>query len=135
MQQETPMGKDKDKGKGKDKKEVEFDDTMETAKAIDYVERLLASLKNGTIYVQQGASSVAINPGPVVTLELEAKRKEKKSSLSLKLKWKETDELRPGEPPIPLEIFDHEPAPPDTPPKDDVAALDIGSGGTPSGAD
>jgi amphi-Trp domain-containing protein len=114
---ESTMGKE-------NKREVEFEGTMDVKQATEYLEKLLASFKAGTVCVQRGSAAVALKPEPVVNLEVEAKQKESKESLSIKLKWRKVEPMQPEAVGPELEISDKEPPPPE--PEPDAGADDAG---------
>ena len=72
------MGKEKVGIKGK----------MEKKKAVCYLEDLLKSFKEGTIFLQQGGEQVTLKPAHLVEVELEASAKKGKEKLHIELSWK-----------------------------------------------
>ncbi len=61
---------------------------MELEKVAFYLEDLLASLKSGTLCIQQGENLVTLHPGQFVDFEVEAASKKGKEKLSLELSWR-----------------------------------------------
>ncbi len=90
------------------KKEVSFKGKVELDKAIEYLERLSASLKEGRVVVEKGREFVALEPSEVVEIEVEAEQKKDEEKLSIELEWGRnwTAEAEPG-----LRISSAEPAP------------------------
>ncbi len=70
------------------KKELRFKGKMEIHSVISYLEDLIKSLREGTLYVQQGDEYVALHPVELMKLEVEASRKEEKERLMFEISWK-----------------------------------------------
>ena len=64
---------------------------------INHLERLIASLKEGTIFIQRNDESISLRPQDPVTFELEAESKLEKDSLReklyIELKWKKMEAI------------------------------------------
>lgn len=72
----------------KEKREISSSGTMELARAVGYIEELLANLRRGVLLVQDGDRSLELRPTSTVGLEVEAKQKDSKESFELKLSWR-----------------------------------------------
>jgi amphi-Trp domain-containing protein len=71
------------------KQEIEVEGTIELKKAVEYLEQILRSLKDGTVFVQCGDKQLALTPAPVVQFQFEAKQKKDKQEISFELTWKD----------------------------------------------
>ncbi len=78
------------------KKEAKVKSTMELAKAINYLEDIVKSLKAGTVSVINGDETLTMSPEPSVKVTLSASQKSDKESLSLKVSWRKP-EVEEGE--------------------------------------
>ncbi len=65
---------------------------MELEKVAFYLEDLLASLKSGTLCIQQGENLVTLHPSQFVDFEVEAASKKGKEKLSIELNWRNDKE-------------------------------------------
>jgi len=90
------------------KKEAKVKAAMELAKAITYLDDLVASLKAGKIAVGDGETSLSLAPEEAVKVEVKATQKVDKESISIELSWRKPEPLTedPG-----LQIRSDEPAP------------------------
>ncbi len=70
------------------KKDLRFKGKMEIGRVIAYLEDLIKSLREGTLYVQQGEEYVALHPVELMKLEVEAGRKDEKERLMFEISWK-----------------------------------------------
>ena len=89
------------------KKEVTYKSRVDWEKALGYLDELLAGLKSGTVYVQNGREYVALHPGGPIDLEVAAVEKKGKQRVSIELGWLSQEE--PTEPQPELKITTSEP--------------------------
>lgn len=90
------------------KKEAKVKSSMELDKAVAYLEDIVASLRAGTVSIENGDGAVTLRPEKNVKVELEATQKDDRESISLRLAWKKPGTN--GE--APLRISAQEPAHP-----------------------
>lgn len=88
------------------KKEISFSGKVRQEEAVAYLESLLAAMREGTIYVQNGDDFVSLEPTDVVDLEVTAARKKNKGKLEFGLSWSKEE---PIEGKSPLRILTSEP--------------------------
>jgi amphi-Trp domain-containing protein len=69
------------------KQQIEVEGAIELEKAVEYLEQILRSIKDGSVFVQYGDQELSLTPGPVVQFEFEAKQKKDKQELSFELTW------------------------------------------------
>lgn len=69
--------------------------TLTSLEVVNHLERLVASLKEGTVYIRKGSEAISLKPCEPVSLELEAEVKADKDAmrekLSIELKWKKRE--------------------------------------------
>ncbi len=70
------------------KNELSLKGTVDLERAIGYLEDLIASLKAGTVHIQQGDKGLTIHPRDVVDLEVEVEQKKAKEKFTLELAWR-----------------------------------------------
>lgn len=70
------------------KKGVSLETTLPLSQAVDYLEDLARSLRQGRVVVQKGKEYVQLNPSAMVEVELEAVRKKDKEKFVLELSWR-----------------------------------------------
>jgi amphi-Trp domain-containing protein len=70
------------------KKEVELNSEATLEKAVEYLESIIAGLKKGKVFIQQGDEVVELTPNKTVSIEVEAKQKKHGEKVSFKLSWK-----------------------------------------------
>lgn len=75
-----------------EKNKLTVSQTLEFAKATNYLEDLLQSFKTGTILVSLGEESLELTPAPFVKVEVAAKVKKGRQKFSLELAWDDTGE-------------------------------------------
>ena len=68
--------------------EVSVKAHMELGKVVEYLEALIASLKEGTVYVEQGNNVIALVPADSMDVEIEATEKKGKQKFSMELAWR-----------------------------------------------
>ncbi|NOT02466.1 MAG: amphi-Trp domain-containing protein [Phycisphaerales bacterium] len=73
------------------KKEAKVKSSMELGKAIAYLNDLVASLRAGTVSIENGDGVVTLHPEKNVKVALEATQKEDRESISLRIAWKKPD--------------------------------------------
>ena len=71
------------------KQKIEVEGAIELKRAVDYLEQILRSIKEGSILVRYGDQHLKLTPGPVVQFEFEAKQEKDKQELSFELTWKD----------------------------------------------
>lgn len=74
------------------KQELTVKGTMDLHRAVSYLEDLVASIKAGTVFVQQGDKVIALKPKKVVDVEVEVSQKKGKEKFVLELTWR-TEEV------------------------------------------
>ena len=75
-----------------EKRSVSFEGPLELTEAIEYLKSLQAALKKGSVYVQNGAEVVHLEPEANVTMEVEARSKKEKQSIKISLRWEKVEE-------------------------------------------
>lgn len=75
------------------KKEVSISGKMEKARVIEHLDKLVRSLRDGSVYVQQGSDYVGLNPAEFVDFELDASSRKNKETLELKLSWRKVESI------------------------------------------
>ena len=70
------------------KQELSLKGTVDLERAIGYLEDLIASLKAGTVHIQQGDKGLTIHPRDVVDLEVEVEQKKAKEKFTIELAWR-----------------------------------------------
>ena len=73
---------------GSSPNEVSVKAHMELGKVIEYLEALISSLKEGTVYVEQDANVIALVPADSIDVEIEAAEKKGKQKFSMELGWR-----------------------------------------------
>jgi len=68
--------------------EIEVKRDMEVSKAIDSLQAVINSLREGRVHVEHAGESVTLKPAQHVGIQLKARRKEDKESVSVKLSWR-----------------------------------------------
>jgi amphi-Trp domain-containing protein len=71
-----------------EKSEVKFEATMGAEEAIAYFEQIIASLKRGSVTINQGGKTLTLNPTQTMKVEVEAERKKDKEEIKVEMKWK-----------------------------------------------
>jgi amphi-Trp domain-containing protein len=71
-----------------EKSEVKFESTMGAEEAIAYFEQIIASLKRGSVTINQGGKTLTLNPTQTMKVEVEAERKKDKEEIKVEMKWK-----------------------------------------------
>jgi amphi-Trp domain-containing protein len=66
---------------------------LETRKAVQYLEDLVAALKKGTIYLEKGDDYVELSPPPQFTMNVQAVQKKCRERLLVELSWPKGDSL------------------------------------------
>ncbi|MBI5179734.1 MAG: amphi-Trp domain-containing protein [Nitrospinae bacterium] len=89
------------------KKEVGLKLTLNAKQAIGYLEDLTASLKAGTVCIQQGHEFVTLKPGKNIEIDVEAVQKSGKEKITFEMYWKRADE--PATPVVDFKISSDEP--------------------------
>lgn len=74
------------------KQELTVKGTMDLHRAVSYLEDLVASIKAGAVFVQQGDKVIALKPKKVVDVEVEVSQKKGKEKFVLELTWR-TEEV------------------------------------------
>ena len=69
------------------KKEIGFEGRVELQKAIEYLEQLVAGLKEGKVVVEKGRDFLVLEPAEIVEIEVEAEQKKDEEKFSLELEW------------------------------------------------
>jgi amphi-Trp domain-containing protein len=69
------------------KKEIAFEGKVELQKVIEYLEQLVASLKDGKVVVEKGREFLVLEPSEIVEIEVEAEQKKDEEKFSLELEW------------------------------------------------
>lgn len=77
-------------------KQISFKAFVEVEQAVSYLEDLARSLRDGTVYVRQGAQFVELAPDGGMEIEVEAAEKKGKQKLSFELSWRRKVEPEPG---------------------------------------
>jgi amphi-Trp domain-containing protein len=91
------------------KKRIDLKGRTDLAKAIEYLENIVASLKSGTLCVQNGSDeTLTLKPEQAIDLEVNASQRADKESVSLKLSWRKTAAECET---LPLKITSREPEP------------------------
>lgn len=75
-----------------EKQKLDVKITLPYQEAIDYLEDMLKSLKDGKVVVQKGTEYVSMTPGETVTMELGAKTKKNKQKFSFEISWTDDGE-------------------------------------------
>jgi|GEM_PF-781404 amphi-Trp domain-containing protein len=70
------------------KKGVSLETTLPLGQAVDYLEDLVRSLRQGRVVVQKGQESIQLTPAALVEVELEAVRKKDKEKFVLEISWR-----------------------------------------------
>lgn len=70
------------------KKGVSLETTLPLGQAVDYLEDLVQSLRQGRVVVQKGHEFIQLTPAALVEVELEAVRKKDKEKFVLELSWR-----------------------------------------------
>jgi amphi-Trp domain-containing protein len=73
---------------------------------------LATSMKEGKIYVQQGAEVISMTPAANIEMEIEASEKKGKQKISFEFEWYATTPMEENEPAEALKITSKEPATP-----------------------
>ena len=68
-------------------REVSVKAHMEIGQVIEYLEALIASLKEGKVYVEQGTNVIALMPADSMEVEIEAVEKKGKQKFNMELAW------------------------------------------------
>lgn len=93
-----------------DKHEVSFDGTMQRDQAVEYLEALIQTLREGILHIEANGQQVTLHPTDVVTLEIEGSAKEDKEKFSIKLAWRK-DAVAEKDPGLRISAVEPEPAP------------------------
>jgi amphi-Trp domain-containing protein len=75
------------------KNEVNISGTLEKNRVIAHLENLAKSLKDSTMYIQQGNEFVSLTPAAHMEFDLEAEQKKNKESLTVKISWKKIESV------------------------------------------
>ncbi|MCA1904968.1 MAG: amphi-Trp domain-containing protein [Desulfarculus sp.] len=70
------------------KKGVSLETSLPLGQAVDYLEDLARSLRQGRVVVQKGKEYIQLTPAALVKIELEAVRKKDKEKFVLELSWR-----------------------------------------------
>ncbi|MCA1989485.1 MAG: amphi-Trp domain-containing protein [Desulfarculus sp.] len=79
------------------KKGVSLETTLPLGQAVDYLEDLVRSLRQGRVVVQKGKEFIQLTPAALVEIELEAVRKKDKEKFVLELSWRVDADARHDE--------------------------------------
>jgi amphi-Trp domain-containing protein len=74
------------------KKGVSLETSLPLGQAVDYLEDLVRSLRQGRVVVQKGKEYIQLTPAALVKIELEAVRKKDKEKFVLELSWRADQE-------------------------------------------
>lgn len=77
----------------KDKK-IKVAGVMALSEAVNHLENLLASLKEGLVVLESGQESMTLCPPPVVDLEIAVAQKKDKEKFKLELSWQTGERAR-----------------------------------------
>lgn len=69
------------------KQELKAELAMSLPDVTEYLEAIVAGLREGRVYLEHGGKVLGLYPGETVTLELSAKQKKNRDKLSLELSW------------------------------------------------
>ena len=69
---------------------ISFEDEVELAQAVEYVEDLLEGLRERRISVKRDGSTVILQPGRVVTMRVKVRQKKDREAILLELRWRTT---------------------------------------------
>jgi len=68
-------------------KEVKFEASLELQRAVNYLEEIASSLKDGKVVVQRAQDFVVLEPTHQVQMQLDATAEEKREEITFKLSW------------------------------------------------
>jgi amphi-Trp domain-containing protein len=89
------------------KKRISLKGSTDLAQAIEYLEDIVSSLKNGTLCVQNGSDeALTLKPEKTLHLEIDASQRADKESVTIELSWRKAEAKQEA---LPLKISSQEP--------------------------
>ncbi|MBD3380863.1 MAG: amphi-Trp domain-containing protein [candidate division Zixibacteria bacterium] len=73
------------------KKELSFKGRVEPARAVNFLNDLVAGLNSGGFYLQNGDDYIGLKPNQHLLMEVEASQKKGKDKITIELSWDRED--------------------------------------------
>ncbi len=70
------------------KNKIQIESVMELTQAVQYLERVLNSIKEGSINVEKSGESITLVPESIVSFEMSLSQKKDKEKISFEISWR-----------------------------------------------